>query len=116
MGFHIWFFPLAVALLLLWMDRRQKRRRMSVINHRINHKNKEMSNMKALAEKFIGKECLIYTIASENSSVKGFIKEVTDDGILVEKNGNLQAVNLEYVTRIQEWPRDAKGRKKTFFE
>ncbi len=43
------------------------------------------------------------------------IKEVTENGILIEYDGNLQTVNLEYVTRIREWPRNAKGKKKMFF-
>lgn len=69
--------------------------------------------MKELAEKFIGKECLVYTIASNTESEKGVIKEVTDSGILIEYNGELQAVNLEYITRIREWPRNSKGKKKS---
>lgn len=71
--------------------------------------------MKELAQKFIGKECLIYTVASDSNAEKGVIKEITENGILLEDNGNLQAINLEYVTRIREWPRNAKGKKKTIF-
>lgn len=69
--------------------------------------------MKELAEKFIGKECLVYTIASDTNSVNGTVKEVTDNGILIEYKGELQAVNLEYVTRIKEWPKNSKGKKKS---
>ena len=68
--------------------------------------------MKELAEKFIGKECMVYTIASDSSAVGGVIKEVTENGLLIEKDGNLQAVNLEFVTRIREWPRKKNGKKK----
>lgn len=71
--------------------------------------------MKTLAERLIGKECLVYTISSESSSVKGVLREVTESGLLIDHNGNQQAVNLEYVTRIQEWPTNAKGKKKTVF-
>ncbi len=68
--------------------------------------------MKELAQKFIGKECLVYTVASDSSAVKGTVKEVTDNGLLIECDGNLQAVNLELVTRIREWPRKKNGKKK----
>lgn len=71
--------------------------------------------MKELAEKFIGKDCLVYTVASDISSVKGTVKEVTDTGLLIDTNGSLQAVNLLYVVRIQEWPGNSKGKKKTVF-
>lgn len=68
--------------------------------------------MKELAQKFIGKECLIYTVASDSSAEKGVIREITENGILLDNNGNLQAINLEYVTRIRQWP----GKKKAFLE
>lgn len=68
--------------------------------------------MKELAQKFIGRECMVYTIASDSSSVNGTIKEITDNGLLIENDGYLQAVNLEFVTRIREWPRRKNGRKK----
>lgn len=71
--------------------------------------------MKELAEKFIGKDCLVYTIASNSELVKGVLKEVSESGLLMDCNGLLQAINLEYVTRIREWPTNAKGKKKTVF-
>lgn len=70
--------------------------------------------MKELAQKFIGKECLIYTVASDSSAERGVIKEITENGLLLDYNGSLQAINLEYVTRIREWPRSTKGKKKIF--
>lgn len=33
-------------------------------------------------------------------------------GFLIENDGYLQAVNLEFVTRIREWPRKKTARKK----
>lgn len=93
----------------------RRRRRIAAIGHILNRKkqNKEIEFMKELAQKFIGKECLIYTIASDSSSAaKGTIKEITDNGLLIDCDGNLQAVNLEFVTRIREWPRKKNGKKK----
>ena len=51
-----------------------------------------------------------------DSVIKGIVKEVTDGGIVVEKKDGTEAVNLEYVTRIREWPRNSKGKKKQIFE
>lgn len=68
--------------------------------------------MKELAKRFLGKECLVYTLASDSSSVKGTITEVSDGGLLIENNGEMKAVNLDYVTKIQEWPRKKNGKKK----
>lgn len=72
--------------------------------------------MKELAKKFIGKDCLIYTVISDNIMVKGTITEVSDGGLIIKNDGNMQAVNLEYITRIREWPKNTKGKKKTVFD
>ncbi len=106
-----------IALLLIGFALMQSKRRKNaaIINHRKNHKNKEIVKMKELAQQFIGKECLIYTVSSDSSAEKGVIKEITENGILLDNDGNLQAINLEYVTRIREWPRNTKGKKKMFF-
>ena len=39
------------------------------------------------------------------------IKEVTDGAILVEKDGKLEAINLDFVIRIREYPVNKKGKK-----
>ena len=71
--------------------------------------------MEELAKQFIGKECLIYTVIGTDSVIKGTAKEVSAGGIVLENKDGIEAVNLEYVTRIREWPRNAKGKKKQLF-
>ena len=66
--------------------------------------------MKELAKKFIDKECLIYSF--ESNTFEGVIKEVTDGAILIEKDGKQDAINLEFVIRIREYPRKKNGKKK----
>ena len=68
--------------------------------------------MKELATRFIDKECVIYAFDS-NHSYMGVIKEVTDGAILVEKDGKLEAINLDFVIRIREYPRNKNGKKKS---
>ena len=105
---------LLALLLLVIIPGVQRRRRMAAVRHILNRKkqNTEKIAMKELAKNFIGKECLVYTVASDSNSVNGTIKEITDTGLLIEKDGYLQVVNLEYVTRIREWPRKKNGKKK----
>lgn len=70
--------------------------------------------MNELAKRFIGQECIIYTITSNDGSMQGVIKEVTDSGMLIEKKtGELEIVNLEFVTRIREYPRKKNGKKQS---
>ncbi len=67
--------------------------------------------MKELAAKFLDKECLIYLF--ESNHYEGVIREVTDGAILVEKDGKTEAINLDFVIRIREYPRKKNGKKKS---
>ena len=105
---------LALFLLVIipWIMRQ---RRLAAVRHILNQKkqNKENSEMKELAKRFIGEECIIYTITSNDGSVQGVIKEIDDGGMVIEKKtGDLEIVNLDFVTRIREYPRKKNGRKK----
>jgi len=68
--------------------------------------------MKELATRFIDKECIIYSFDGSREFV-GVIKEVTDGAILIEKDGNTEALNLDFVIRIREYPRKKNGKKKS---
>ena len=89
-----------------------KRRKSVVAKKIIEKRNKgEKIEMIELANRFIDKECIIYTF--ENHQLTGVIKEVTDGAVLVEKNGQLEAINLDFVLRIREYPVDKNGKKKS---
>ena len=68
--------------------------------------------MKKLAKRFIDKECLI-TAFDSNHQFEGVIKEVSDSAILVEKKEAVEAINLDFVIRIREYPKNKKGKKKS---
>ena len=90
------------------------RNRRAVVARQIIKKRKTEGNteMKELAKKFIDKECLISSFDS-NHQFEGVIKEVSDSAILVEKNGTVEAINLDFVIRIREYPRSKNGKKKS---
>ena len=73
-------------------------------------KNKEDRAMFELAKRFIDKECIIYTLSAQFS---GTIKEVNETALLLDNGKDLEAVNLEYVVRIREYPRGKSGKKKS---
>ena len=77
-----------------------------------NRKSEDTTKMIELAKRFIGKECLISAFDSTHQFT-GVIKEVTDSAILIENKGTLEAINLEFVIRIREYPRNNKGKKKS---
>lgn len=90
------------------------RNRKSVIAKKMIKKRKVEGNteMKELAKKFVDKECLIYAFDSSHQ-FEGVIKEVTDGAILIEKAGTVEAINLDFVIRIREFPKNKKGKKKS---
>lgn len=107
---------LALFLLVIipWIMRQ---RRLAAVRHILNQKkqNKENSEMKELAKRFIGEECIIYTITSNDGCIQGVIKEIDDGGMVIERNsGGREIVNLDFVTRIRQYPRKKNGKKKDF--
>ena len=90
------------------------RNRRMVITRKIIKKTKMEGNteMKELAKRFMDKECVITTFYM-NHQFDGVIKEVTDGAILIDKNGKIEAINLDFVVRIREYPRNKKGKKKS---
>lgn len=75
---------------------------------------KEKADMKKLAMQFIGEECIIYTITSSSGSIQGVIKEIDDGGMIIEKaSGEREVINLDFVTRIRQYPKKKNGKKKS---
>ncbi len=88
----------------------QPRNKKVILKQIIESKNKkEKFEMLELAKKFIDKECMIYTF---NSQLTGIIKEVSDGAILLENKNVSEAINLDYIIRIREFPKNKNGKKK----
>ena len=48
-----------------------------------------------------------------DGSIQGIIKEIDDGGMVIERNsGEREIINLDFVTRIREYPRKKNGKKK----
>lgn len=90
------------------------RNRKLVVARKIIKKRKTGGNveMKELAKKFIDKECIISSFDG-NHQYDGVIKEVTGGAVLIEKGGKLEAINLDFIMRIREYPRKKNGKKKS---
>ena len=106
-----YYIPILMLFVILFIF---YRRRKSVVARHVTKKRsaEEREKMVELAKRFIEKECLIYSFDG-GRQFDGIIKEVTDNAILLEKNGALEVINLEFVIRIREYPRDKNGKKKS---
>lgn len=70
--------------------------------------------MTDLIEKYLNKECLIYTMGTiSGSPVTGTIKEIQDGWITIENGGTEEILNIDYIVRIREYPRTKRGKKKS---
>ena len=67
--------------------------------------------MLELAKRFIDKDVIIATL---NDTTVGKITEIWDGGIMVEEKGRIEAVNVDFIISIKEYPVDSKG-KRNFF-
>ena len=107
-SYYIPILMLFLILFILWGNQRN-----AIIKKTIQkHKSEDKAEMIELAKKFIDKECLIYAFDS-NHQFTGTIKEVTNGALLLENNGTLEAINLDFVIRIREYPKSKKGKKKS---
>ena len=88
---------------------RQKKNKDWLIQY-IKHKHRKENRItKEAVIKFIDKECLIYLL---NGQINGIIREVTDNSLLVETKTERQILNLDFVIRIREFPKNKKGKNK----
>ena len=110
------YFILLVALFLIYMPRKRKRRYIAnrrIVKNRIaDKKGIGREIMRELAERFVGKDVYIKLL---EGTADGIIREVTDSGIVLESNGNAQVVNLDYVITIREYPHNKNGKREAIW-
>lgn len=104
-----YYLPILMLLLIIFIDR-QNRAYLAkkFIKNRLR---KDKKYMVELAKRFIDKECIIYTFNS--NQIAGTIKEVSDGSLLVDNKGTLEVINLDFVVRIREYPKNKNGKKKS---
>lgn len=107
---EIYYYVIIVLVLILLF--RNKKRILTVL--KIKRKRRGIK-MTSVIEKFIGKDC--YINLGSGGSADGVVKSVADGWLEIEsKDGQIQAVNVDYISRIREYPRNKKGKRKTIFE
>ena len=101
-------FLLFVIIFIVLRNRKRIIAKKTIERKRNGDKNK----MKELAKRFIDKECVI-TSFDNGKTFDGIIREVTDGALLIEKDGKAEAINLDFVIRIREYPKNKNGKKKS---
>lgn len=102
--FYIFFIILLAVLI------QQRRRMQQLINKQRMKKKfgKEISRMNELIKEYIGIEVIVCT---GFSSVSGTLTKIENDWIEIQTGRGSEIINLEYISRIKEYPRNKKGKK-----
>lgn len=112
-NFGIWFLIIFVCIILPQM----KERTGAVAHHHIKKKHrKELNVMNKIVMSYVGKECIIYAVGS-SGIITGVIESIEDGWVSVKSfdGQTTEAVNAEYITRIQEYPKNKNGKRKAIW-
>lgn len=102
-----------VIIIIILLQRKKVQSLLRIL--RIKKRKRGNVDMSHMIEKFIGKDCLINL--GSGSTADGVVKSVADGWVELEgKDGNLQAVNLDYISRIREYPTNKNGKRKVVIE
>lgn len=71
--------------------------------------------MPHMIEKFIGKDCIVNL--GSGGTADGIVKSVSEGWVEIEdKTGASQAINIDYISRIREYPTNKNGKRKVVIE
>ena len=99
------FLPLIIVLIQQYQSKK-------VIQMNIVKKKKKIRSaiMFELIERYIGKECLVYTM---NTQLRGTIVGVKEGWLEVNTGTDTDIVNIDYIIRIREYPKKKNGKNKS---
>lgn len=101
-----------VVFLTLYYERQRVRKLLNVLRIKRKRGEKPMAH---IIESFLGKDCIL-NLAS-GGTADGIVKSVSEGWVTLEnQEGKLQAVNMDYVSRIREYPKNKNGKRKIVVE
>ncbi len=102
---YAYFVPILMLSLILFITHMAEQNAIATLLQR--RKAGEGTRMKEMATKFLGKNCVIATF---NNQFMGVITEVTEGALLIKTKRGEEAINLDFVMRIQEYPQKKRER------
>ena len=112
-----WLLLVIILICCIYLPAKRRRRYVAnklILKKKLEAKKGNMGNyMKELAERFIGKDVFIKLL---DGNADGIIREVTDNGIVLDRKNGPMVVNLDYVVKLYEYPHNKKGKRSTVWE
>ncbi len=107
----LWWVLIFILLFVIPARMAWQRRQAKVAKRNRIRRRKGENIMNELIKSYIGKEVIIW--AGSSSGVTGTMTRIEDNWVEIEdKDGNKQILNTDYISRVQEYPRNKNGRKK----
>ena len=108
---YIFFIPLFLLAIIIINSEGERKR---LIARRIINKRKKLmgenKRMEELLQEYLEKECIVYTV---NGQITGVIKKVGGGAVrIAEESGNSQLINVDYIVRVREYPKNKNGKRK----
>lgn len=69
--------------------------------------------MNDVFNRYIGKDCIIYTSSSSLSAIECSVISVNDNWLCIKTRDGEEVINFDYIVRIKEHPVNKKGKKKS---
>lgn len=104
--------PIIIVIIILFALR-QKNVTDNIRRIKRKKKVKGRALMNEVINKYIGKECLVYVSGVSAAAVTGTIISVDDNWVVIKNKDGEETVNLDYVVRVKEYPRNRNGKKKS---
>lgn len=100
------FMPIWI-IILISANRNNEFKKIAMTKIRKRKEGQTMNN--EIIKSYIGKECILYTFQTQ---VSGIIESVEENWISIRVENKLELINIDYVTRIREFPLKKNGKKK----
>lgn len=97
-----------IIFVILREDKKQNIRR--IIKKR---KKRGTFDMSDIFNKYIGKDCIVYTSNSNLSAIECNVTGVNDNWLCIKTKDGEEVINLDYIVRVKEHPVNKNGKKKS---
>lgn len=109
-NWYFWFILMLILLVIIPAARARQHRQVMVSKRNRLKRRKGENAMNELVKGYIGKEVIIW--AGNSSGINGTITKIEENWIEIEDKYGTQILNTDYISRIQEYPRNKNGKKK----
>ncbi|MGB4588533.1 MAG: hypothetical protein WBI17_04775 [Clostridiaceae bacterium] len=100
------FLPIWISIMVS-LNNKKELQKSIIFKQKKKREGLSMSN--EVIRNFIGKDCIITTFQTQ---VNGIIESIEDNWVILRVGNQIEIVNIDYISRIREYPLKKNGKKK----